>query len=93
MALSLENSQRLEQIRAKILRGDVTREEEMEAFTVLRQDRVSASTASTKARTAKAEAARPVDTKALLANIGQQVFTKPGASAPSTPAPAGTFKL
>lgn len=89
MPLSLEQSQRLEYLRARMLSDQITREEELEAFTILRQDRVSAQIASTKAKTAKAEAARPVDTKSLLASIGQAVHKRPDAPTPA----AGSFKL
>lgn len=89
MPLSLEQSQRLEYLRSRMLADQITREEELEAFTILRQDRVSASIASAKSRTAKAEAARPVDTKSLLASIGQAVHKRPEGPAPA----AGSFKL
>ena len=90
MALSVEASARIELIRAKMVRGDATREEELEAFELLRKDREGAQIASSKARTEKAAASRPVDTAAILANITAQVFTKPAADAAP---PAGSFKL
>lgn len=95
MSLTIEQTQRLEFLRAKAIRGESTREEEMEGIELLRRHREAAQVASTKARTAKAEASRPVDTASLLAKVkglGAQAFTK---SEPTQAPllPEGAFKL
>jgi hypothetical protein len=69
MPLSLEATARLQAIRQAVLSGTSTREMEKEGIMILRQDRQAAQVSSTKSRTAKAEAARPVDTAAALANL------------------------
>lgn len=91
MPLTAEQTTRLEIIRGKMLRDQATLEEEMEAFKILQTDRIGAQVASTKARTAKAEAGRPVDTAAILAGLKMQVFTKGEKSPQETK--EGTFKL
>lgn len=88
MPLTLEQSTRIEQIRSKINAGTATFEEEMEGIAILRQDRIAAQNSSTKARVAKAEAARPVDAKALLAGIGKIATT-----VHNKPASEGSVKL
>lgn len=70
-----EDTARIQAVRAKVLADPAfsSTPEGMaalkEAITILRADRVGASTASVKSRTAKAEAAKPVDTGALLADL------------------------
>ena len=91
MALTLEQSQRIEQIRAKINAGTVTPEEEAEGIAILARDRMEAQKASTKARTDKAIAARSVDTSALLAGIKAKV--EQSVQIKGAPLPSGTFKL
>lgn len=68
-ALSPEDTARFQALQTKALAGTITLAEQMEAVTILRQNRLSAQIGSTKARSAKAEAARPIDTDALLANL------------------------
>jgi len=66
MAISLENTQRLAEIRALVLApGAVPIEILREGFEILRQDRKSAAIASTNSKASKA----PVDTGALLAGL------------------------
>jgi hypothetical protein len=66
MALSLEHSARIQQIRQAINAGEVVPIEVLrEAMALLRQDRKSASAASAGAKASKA----PVDTGALLAGL------------------------
>lgn len=67
--LSPENTARLQAIRAKVLAGTDTLEDNKEGLAILRQDRISAQVGSTKSRTAKAEAKAPIDTGALLAGL------------------------
>lgn len=69
MPFTVEQTARLEAIRAKSLAGTATMDELKEGVTILRADRVAASHASTKSKTAKAEAAAPVDAGAILANL------------------------
>lgn len=69
MPLSAENTARLQTFQAKALAGTITPDEEREAITILRQDRIAAQIGSTKSRSAKAEAARPVDADAVLAGL------------------------
>ncbi len=97
MPLTLEQTARLEYLRGRAIRGEATREEELEGIEILRGDRIAAQVASTKARTAKAEAAKPVDTKALLAGLMGSTFTKGETTKPPAPPPEalpqGTLKL
>lgn len=73
--MSPENTARLQAVRTKVLQDPnfhltpEGRTELTEAISILRSDRVSASAGSTKTRTAKAEAAKPIDTGALLAKL------------------------
>lgn len=69
MALSAENSARLQALRAKSIAGTATIEELKEGVTILRADRVSAQIASTTSKAKKAADAAPVDTGAVLANL------------------------
>ena len=71
MALSPENTARLLALRQKAIAGTATRDELREGIVILRQDRVAAQAASTASKTAKAKAAAPVDTTAILANLKQ----------------------
>jgi hypothetical protein len=70
-----EDTARLQATRAKVLADPnwsntpEGRAELTQAIAILRADRVGASIGSSKARTAKAEAAKPVDTGAVLANL------------------------
>lgn len=65
MALSAENTLRIQQLRQKVLANTATREEKIEALKILRADRVAAQTASNTSRAAKA----PVNTQAALAGL------------------------
>lgn len=65
MALSLEQTMRLSQIRQAVNSGTATDEMLREGIAILRQDRVAAQIASTTSRSAKA----PVDTQAALAGL------------------------
>ena len=66
MSISLENSARLQEIRAQVLSGaPVPIEVLREGLTILRQDRKAASIASASSKASKA----PVDTGALLAGL------------------------
>lgn len=67
--MNLEQSARIQAIRRRALTGEATMEELKEGIALLRGDRVSAQIASTTSRTAKAAAAAPIDTGAVLANL------------------------
>jgi hypothetical protein len=67
--MNLEQTARIQAIRQRALRGEATREELKEGIAILRGDRISAQIASTTSRTAKAAAAAPVDTGAVLAGL------------------------
>lgn len=69
MALTPEDTVRVEILRRKALDGTITIEEQREAIVLLRQGRVGAQIGSTTARTKKAEAKAPVDTAALLKGL------------------------
>jgi hypothetical protein len=57
--MSPEMQSRIAVLRAASLQRDLTREEQLEAITALRGDRVGAQIASTKSRSAKAKAPPP----------------------------------
>lgn len=69
MAFSLETSAKIQMWRQKAAAGTLTLEEQKEIIETLRQDRVGASISSTKSRTAKADAKKPIDTGALLGDL------------------------
>lgn len=69
MALSAENTLSLQQLQAKVLAGQYTKEELRAGIAILRQDRVGAQIASTASRTATAAAKKTVDPTAVLANL------------------------
>ncbi|MGD9674524.1 MAG: hypothetical protein AB7U98_13710 [Candidatus Nitrosocosmicus sp.] len=69
MALTPEETMRVEILRRKALDGTITIEEQREAIVMLRQGRVGAQIGSTASRTKKAEAKAPVDTAALLKGL------------------------
>lgn len=69
MALSAENTARLQALRTKSIVGTATLEELKEGVAILRQDRVSAQIASTTSKAKKAADSAPVDTGAVLANL------------------------
>jgi hypothetical protein len=76
MAISLEHTQRLAEIRALVLSGEqVSLEILREGFEILRQDRKSAAIASSSSKAAKA----PVDTGALLAGLRANAMKITGA--------------
>jgi hypothetical protein len=80
MPLSAEKTARLMALRARTLAGQATLDELREGIAILREDRVSASIASTTSRTSKAAAKAPVDTAAALANLkalGQKLQSGP----------------
>jgi hypothetical protein len=70
-----EDTARIQATRAKVLADPAWsntpegRAELTQAIAILRSDRVSASIGSSASRTARAEAAKPVDTGAVLANL------------------------
>jgi hypothetical protein len=70
MAFSVEVSAQILQWRAQAADGTLTLDQMKEAIKVLRQDRVSSHIASTTSRTKKAESKAPVDTDALLKELG-----------------------
>jgi hypothetical protein len=63
---SPELSSKIELWRQKSARGELTRDEQKEIVSALRQERVAAHFASTTSRTKKASDAAPVDTAGLL---------------------------
>ena len=67
--ISLEDTLKIQEYRRKAQDGSLTLEECREALIVLRQGREGAQIGSTKSRTAKAEAKKPIDTAALLAGL------------------------
>lgn len=84
--MSPEDTARLGAIRSKVLANPAYPstpaeiEELRGAVAILRADRVSASHASTRSRTAKAEAAKPVNTADILAGLkaaGQKLASGP----------------
>jgi hypothetical protein len=80
MPLSVENTARLQAFQAKSLQGTLTIDEQREAIAIIRQDRMAAQTSSTTSRTAKAEAAKPIDAGALLSKLkllGAKLATGP----------------
>lgn len=71
MALSQELQLRLMELRNKQTRGEnLTMEELKEAIHIMRDGRVAAQVTSTKARTAKAQKAQPIDSDDLLSQLG-----------------------
>lgn len=78
--MNVEQTARLQAISRKAIEGTATPEELREGVSILRSDRVAASHASTTSRTAKAAAAKPLDTGALLADLkalGQKLASGP----------------
>ncbi len=76
MALSAENTARLQVLHAKALAETISLEELREGVAILRQDRVAAQIASTKARKTAAAEKAPVDVASVLAdlrNIGARI--------------------
>lgn len=69
MALSAENTARLQAIRGKVLAGTDTLEDVQEGIRILRADRVTAQSVSSTSRTKKAEAAAVVDPASVLAGL------------------------
>ena len=69
MALTPENSARLQALRAKQLAGTITKNELKEGVAIMRADRVAAQAASTTSRTKAAEDRKVVDPTAVLANL------------------------
>lgn len=69
MALTPDDTIRVEILRRKALDGTITIEEQREVIVLLRQGRVGAQIGSTASRTKKAEAKAPVDTAALLKGL------------------------
>jgi len=63
--MSLDTTDRIQQLRQKAQLGELTIEETKEAINLMRQGRVSAAQTSAKSRSKKAAAA-PVDSDALL---------------------------
>lgn len=75
-----ETTARLLSLRQKALANTATDDELKEGLALLRQGRAAAQAGSTKSRTAKAEAAAPVDTASVLANLqnlGKQLMSGP----------------
>lgn len=71
--ISLEDSQRLQDWQAKALRNELTIDECRTAIEILRQGRTGAQIGSTKSRTAKAAAKKPIDTQMLLKGFLDQM--------------------
>ena len=69
MALSAEQTQRIQVIQAKVLAGTHTKDELKEAVIIMRQDRVAAQFSSTTSRTKAAAAKVVVNPATLLANL------------------------
>lgn len=69
MSQSPELLTRLAELRQKGRAGTLTLEECREGVRLLREDRIGASAASSKARVAKTKANREVDSNALLAEL------------------------
>jgi hypothetical protein len=69
MALTAEQTQRIQILQAKVLAGTHTKDDLKEGIAILRQDRVGAQIASTKAKTANAEAKKVVNPATLLADL------------------------
>lgn len=69
MALSIEQTQQIQSIQAKVLTGTNTLEELKEAVRIMRQDRVAAQSSSTASRTKTAAAKVVVNPADLLANL------------------------
>ena len=76
MSLTLEQSQRVQAIRAKVIAGTHTLDELKEGMSILRADRAVAAAGAAKSRATKAAAAAPVNTSELLANLKQGLLTK-----------------
>jgi len=68
--ISAETSLRIQTLRAKAMSDTATTEELREALNLLRGDRTRASATSTKAKTTKAAAAKPIDSDDLLNELG-----------------------
>lgn len=87
MPLTLEQTQRLDEIRRKAIADTATMEELIEAYRIMRQDRIGASVASTSARSEKAAAKAPVDTGALLEKLKASLKAggPQGSGGPTTP--------
>lgn len=67
---SPQESARIQQLRAKALRNELTLEEVREGLEMLRQGRVAAADASAKSKTKKAASKAPVDSDQLLGELG-----------------------
>ena len=80
MALTPENTARLQQLQQKVLAGTHTLDELKEGVAILRSDRIAAQAASTTSRT-KAAAAKvvidPVSVLAGLKALGQKLASGP----------------
>lgn len=75
MALTLEQSQRICAIRAKVLAGTHTMEELKEGMVILRADRQASASAATIKRSEKAAKAAPVNTTNILADLKQGLLS------------------
>lgn len=69
MALTPENTARLQGIQAKVLQGTATLDEIREGVKIMRQDRVSAQIGSTASRTKAAADKKVIDPAAVLADL------------------------
>lgn len=69
MAFTLEQSTRLNHLRAKAIAEQMTLAEAKEALALMAGDRDANSKAAIEGKTKKAEAARPLDTTSILAGL------------------------
>lgn len=80
MALTPENTARLQAIQAKVLRGEATKDDVKEGVLIMRQDRIAAQTGSTTSRTQAAAEKKIIDPAAVLADLralGQKLSAGP----------------
>lgn len=80
MALSHENTLRLQQLQAKVIAGTHTLEELRDGVSILRADRVAAQVASTTSRTkaaAEKKVVNPTDVLAGLKALGDKLKSGP----------------
>lgn len=69
MALSPENTARLQQLQQKVLAGNHTLDELKEGIAILRSDRIAAQASSTTSRTKTAAAKVVIDPASVLAGL------------------------
>lgn len=69
MALTPENTARLQALQAKVLQGTATLDEVKEGVKILRQDRIAAQSSSTASRTKAGAERKVIDPSAILADL------------------------